>query len=154
MNKNSRWLETLVGLFVIAGFAALVVLVFRVSNFSQFTAAQTYHIVAAFENVSGLKVRSAVSMAGVTIGRVRAIRIDPQTFEALVSMDIDAQYNNIPVDSSFAIYTAGLLGEKYVGVEPGGAPEYLAEGSRVNLTQSSVVLEKLISQFLFSKAEE
>ncbi len=151
---NSRGLELAVGLFVIAGIFSLVALVFKVSNFSDFYYDSSYTITASFENVSGLKVRSAVSMAGVNIGRVSDIRIDPETFEAIVSMNIDSRYRNIPLDSSFAIYTAGLLGEKYIGVEPGGAPEYLEQGSHINLTQSSIVLEKLISQFLFSKSEE
>ncbi len=90
----------------------------------------------------------------MNIGRVSDITIDAETFEAIVSMEIDSKYNEIPEDSSVAVFTAGLLGEKYIGIDAGGAPDYLQENSRVNLTQSSIVLEKLISQFLFSKAEE
>jgi len=151
---NSRWLETSVGLFIIAGIFTMVGLVFKVSNFSEYYYDKTYTISAAFDNVSGLKRRSAVSIAGVNIGRVKDITIDPETFEAVVIMEIDSQYNEIPEDSSVAVYTAGLLGEKYIGIEAGGAPDFFQQDSQVNLTQSAVVLEKLISQFLFSKSEE
>jgi len=89
----------------------------------------------------------------VTVGRVKQIDVDPVTFEAVVQMNIDGKYNEIPVDSSAGIYTAGLLGEKYVGIEPGGAPDFLKENSEIRLTQSSIVLEKLISQFLFSQSD-
>ena len=151
---NSRWLEITVGLFIVAGIMTMIGLVFKVSNFSDYYYDKTYSVSAAFDNVSGLKKRSAVSLAGVNIGRVSDITIDAETFEAIVTMEIDTKYNEIPEDSSVAIYTAGLLGEKYIGIDAGGAPDYLQDNSRVNLTQSSIVLEKLISQFLFSKAEE
>ncbi|MFK5895253.1 MAG: outer membrane lipid asymmetry maintenance protein MlaD [Pseudomonadota bacterium] len=151
---NSRWIEMTVGLFIVIGIMAMVGLVFKVSNFSDYYYDKTYTISAAFDNVSGLKKRSAVSIAGVTIGRVSDIIIDSETFEAVVMMEIDSKYNQIPEDSSVAVYTAGLLGEKYLGIDAGGAPDYLQENSQINLTQSSIVLEKLISQFLFSKAEE
>jgi len=151
--SNSKWIETSVGLFVILGIFTLIGLVFKVSNFSDYYYDKTYTINAAFENVSGLKVRSAVSLAGVNIGRVSQINIDPETFEAIVSMAIDSNYDQIPVDSSFSIFTAGLLGEKYVGIEVGGAPDFLEPNGSVSLTQSSLVLEKLISQFLFNKSE-
>ncbi|HGY11962.1 MAG TPA: outer membrane lipid asymmetry maintenance protein MlaD, partial [Desulfobacterales bacterium] len=111
-------------------------------------------ITANFDNVSGLKERSAVSIAGVTVGRVTSIFVDPISYEAVVEMKIDARFNDVPVDSSVGIYTAGLLGEKYVGIEPGGAPDVLEEGSVIRLTQSSIVLEKLISQFLFSQSDK
>ena len=154
MNKmtNSRWLEISVGLFIVVGILAMVSLVLKTSNFSNYYYDKTYTVSAAFDNVSGLKKRSAVSIGGVNIGRVSEITIDKKTFEAVVSMEIDSQYNQIPEDSSIAVYTAGLLGEKYIGIEIGGAPDFLQQGSRANLTQSSIVLEKLISQFLFSKA--
>ncbi len=151
---NSRWLETAVGVFIVVGILTMVGLVFKVSNFSDYYYDKTYTVSAAFDNVSGLKKRSAVSIAGVNIGRVSDIIIDPETFEAIVVMEIDSKYNQIPEDSSVAIYTAGLLGEKYIGIDAGGAPEYLQQNSQVILTQSSIVLEKLISQFLFSKSEE
>ena len=151
---NSRWLETSVGLFIIAGIFTMIGLVFKVSNFSEYYYDKTYTITASFDNVSGLKRRSAVSIAGVNIGRVKEIKIDPETFEAVVVLEIDSQYNEIPEDSSVSVFTAGLLGEKYIGIEAGGAPDFFQQGSTVNLTQSAVVLEKLISQFLFSKSEE
>jgi len=151
---NSRWLETSVGLFIIGGIFTMVALVFKVSNFSEYYYDKTYTITAAFDNVSGLKRRSAVSMAGVNIGRVKDIAIDKETFEAVVTIEIDSQYSEIPEDSSVAVYTAGLLGEKYIGIEAGGAPDFFQQGSQVNITQSAVVLEKLISQFLFSKSDD
>lgn len=150
--STTRALEIAVGFFVAAGIAALLVLAVNVSNVSSFQSGSQYTVKANFDNISGLKERSAVTIAGVTVGRVKQIEVDPVTFEAVVAMNIDDKYNEIPVDSSAGIYTAGLLGEKYVGIEPGGAPDFLAENSEIRLTQSSIVLEKLISQFLFSQS--
>ena len=152
--SNTRTVEILVGVFVSLGIAALLTLAVNVSNVSGFTRGEQYTIKANFDNVSGLKERSAVSIAGVTVGRVSSIVVDPITFEAVVSMNIDGRFNEVPVDSSAGIYTAGLLGEKYVGIGPGGAPDYLEEGGEIRLTQSSIVLEKLISQFLFSQTDK
>ncbi len=152
--SNSRILEISVGIFVAMGIAALLVLAVNVSNVSGFSAGKYYSITANFDNVSGLKERSAVSIAGVTVGRVTSIFVDPVSYEAVVEMKIDARFNDVPVDSSVGIYTAGLLGEKYVGIEPGGAPDVLEEGSVIRLTQSSIILEKLISQFLFSQSDK
>ncbi len=152
--SNTRTVEILVGIFVSLGIAALLTLAVNVSNVSGFTRGEQYTITANFDNVSGLKQRSAVSIAGVTVGRVSSIVVDPITFEAVVSMNIDGRFNEVPVDSSAGIYTAGLLGEKYVGIGPGGAPDYLEEGGEIRLTQSSIVLEKLISQFLFSQTDK
>lgn len=151
--SNSRILEISVGIFVAAGIAALLVLAVNVSNVGGFNAGKQYTVTANFDNISGLKARSAVAIAGVTVGRVVSVTVDPVTFEAVVKMTIDANFNEVPVDSSVGIYTAGLLGEKYVGIEPGGAPDFLEEGSVIRLTQSSIVLEKLISQFLFSQSD-
>ena len=151
--SNSRTLEISVGFFVALGIAALLILAVNVSNVSSFSSGKRYTVTANFDNVSGLKERSAVTIAGVNVGRVTSIIVDPVTFEAVVEMNIDADFNEIPVDSSAGIYTAGLLGEKYVGIGPGGAPDYLEEGSEIRLTQSSIVLEKLISQFLFSQGD-
>lgn len=150
--SNTRALEISVGVFVALGIAALLVLAINVSNVSSFSAGKKYTVSANFDNISGLKERSAVTIAGVTVGRVDRIIVDPVTFEAVVEMKIDADFNEIPVDSSAGIYTAGLLGEKYVGIGPGGAPDYLEDGSEIRLTQSSIVLEKLISQFLFNQS--
>ncbi len=152
--SNSRILEISVGIFVAMGIAALLVLAVNVSNVNAFGTGNHYSITANFDNVSGLKERSAVSIAGVTVGRVTSIFVDPISYEAVVEMKIDARFNDVPVDSSVGIYTAGLLGEKYVGIEPGGAPDVLEEGSVIRLTQSSIVLEKLISQFLFSQSDK
>jgi len=152
--SNTRTLEIAVGIFVSVGIAALLVLAINVSNVSSFSTGQQYAVTANFDNVSGLKERSAVMIAGVTVGRVSNIIVDPVTFEAVVEMNINGSFNEVPVDSSAGIYTAGLLGEKYVGIGPGGAPDYLEEGSEIRLTQSSIVLEKLISQFLFSNSDK
>lgn len=150
--SSLRILEVSVGIFVAVGIAALLVLAVNVSNVSGFSTGSQYNITANFDNVSGLKERSAVSIAGVTVGRVTSIVVDPETYEAVVEMTIDARFDDVPVDSSVGIYTAGLLGEKYIGIDPGGAPDVLEEGSVIRLTQSSIVLEKLISQFLFSQS--
>lgn len=150
--SNTRVLEISVGVFVALGIAALLVLAINVSSIGSFNSNKQFTISARFDNVSGLKKRSAVSMAGVTIGRVVNINVDPITFEAVVKMTLEERFNEIPVDSSVGIYTAGLLGEKYVGIEPGGELDYLKEGSVVHLTQSSIILENLISQYLFSQS--
>ena len=147
----SRTLEVLVGVFITAGIAALSVLAFNVSNIQGLGAGGYYTVTASFTNVSGLKERSAVTIAGVPIGRVKSIIVDPESFEAVVTMTIEERFNEIPLDSDAGIYTSGLLGEKYIGISNGGAPDYLEEGSEIRLTQSSLVLEKLISQFLFSQ---
>ncbi len=150
--STTRAIEISVGIFVAAGIAALLVLAVNVSNVSTFHSGSQYTVKANFDNISGLKERSAVTIAGVTVGRVKLIEVDPVTFEAVVHMNIDGKYNEIPLDSSAGIYTAGLLGEKYVGIEPGGAQDFLKENSEIRLTQSSIVLEKLISQFLFNQS--
>lgn len=152
--SNSRILEISVGIFVAAGIAALLVLAVNVSNVGGFSSGKQYTITANFDNISGLKRRSSVAIAGVNVGRVINISVDPVTFEAVVEMTLDSSFNEVPVDSSAGIYTAGLLGEKYIGIEPGGAPDFLEDGSVIRLTQSSIVLEKLISQFLFSQSDK
>lgn len=151
---HSRTVEIWVGLFVAAGMAALFMLAMQVSNLTVVSDDEGYNVTARFENISGLKVRSPVTMAGVRLGRVTDISFDPQTFEAVVTMHINGQYNQLPADTSASIFTAGLLGEQYVGLEPGGDIEVLDEGSEIVLTQSALVLEQLIGQFLFSKASE
>ncbi len=151
---TTKLIEIAVGIFVAIGIAALTILAFNVSNVNALGGGKTFTITANFDNISGLKERSSVAIAGVNIGRVSNITVDPETFEAVVEMKIDNRFNELPLDSSAGIYTAGLLGEKYVGIEPGGAPDYLQENSEIRLTQSSVVLEKLIGQFLFSKSED
>jgi phospholipid/cholesterol/gamma-HCH transport system substrate-binding protein len=151
---NTRGLEITVGAFMAAGLVALFFLAMQVSNLASITASEGYEVKARFDNIGGLKVRSPVSMAGVRIGRVVDIGYDQENFEAVVTMSIDPAYSQIPDDSIAKIYTSGLLGEQYVGLDPGGSLENLKAGSEVMMTQSALVLEEIIGQFLFSKAEE
>jgi phospholipid/cholesterol/gamma-HCH transport system substrate-binding protein len=152
--QHSSTQDTLVGLFVAAGIAGLFFLALQVSNLSSFTEQKGYTITARFENSGGLKVKSPVSAAGVKIGQVSGISFDPKTYESVVKMRINAQYNSIPEDTTASIFTAGLLGEQYVNLEPGGSNEYLKEDGKIEITQSAIILEKAIGQFLFKSAEE
>ncbi|MDT8406952.1 MAG: outer membrane lipid asymmetry maintenance protein MlaD [Methylococcales bacterium] len=147
--------DTLVGLFVAISIVALFFLSLRVSNLDAYaTGGDTYTLIAKFANSGGLKAKSAVSIAGVRIGRIESIHIDPDSFEAVVTMAINRRYNNLPEDTSASVFTAGLLGEQYISLEPGGMPDILKDGDQIELTQSAMVLEQLIGKFLFSKAEE
>ena len=141
------------GAFVTAGFVALLVLALKVGNLGAERATQTYRVEARFENIGGLKVRGPVRSAGVLVGRVADIRFDNDKFQAQVTLALDSRYN-WPKDTSASILTSGLLGETYVGLEAGGDDKKLVAGDRIQITQSAVVLEKLISQLLFSKAQE
>lgn len=149
-----KTLELWVGLFVAVGILALAMLAFKVGNLTTADVMNGYQVRASFDNIGGLKVKSAVTMAGVRVGRVSDITFDNENYRAVVTMDVDGRYDRIPSDSSAAILTSGLLGEQYIGLEPGGSDEYLKAGDRLMTTQSAVVLEKLIGQFLFSKAAE
>lgn len=150
---NSRTLEIGVGLFVAAGLAALFMLAMQVSNLASLGGdADSYSVTAGFENIGGLKVRSPVTVSGVRVGRVAAIDYDTAAYEAVVTLSIDAAYNDFPEDTSASIFTAGLLGEQYIALDPGGAMENLGEGSRIQLTQSALVMEQIIGQFLYSMA--
>jgi phospholipid/cholesterol/gamma-HCH transport system substrate-binding protein len=149
---NRKTLELWVGLFVAAGLIALAMLAFKVGNLTTADVVDGYRIKARFDNIGGLKVKAAVTMGGVRIGRVSEVSFDNQKYQAIVTLDIDGRYKQIPKDSSASILTAGLLGEQYIGIEPGGDEEYLKTGDTIKLTQSALVLEKLISQFLFSQA--
>lgn len=142
-----------VGVFVALGFAALLGLAMKVGNLTTSNISQTYLVTANFENIGGLKPRAPVKSAGVVVGRVNDIVFDPKTYEAVVSLNIDTRYN-FPKDTFANIYTAGLLGEQYVGLEAGGDETSLKDGDKITQTQDAVVLEKLISQFLYSKATE
>ena len=142
-----------VGVFVAAGFAGLLFLALKVGNLATFSTNQTYQIEAKFANIGGLKVRGPVKSAGVVVGRVANIRFDTESYEAIVSMTIDVNYQ-FPRDTTAKILTSGILGEQYVGLEAGGDGVMLKQGDRIRLTQSAVVLENLISQFLFNKAAE
>lgn len=141
------------GAFVAAGFAALLVLAFKVGNLGAERAAKTYRVEVRFDNIGGLKVRGPVRSAGVLVGRVEEIHFDNERFQAAVSLALDKRYT-FPKDTGAAILTSGLLGETYVGLEAGGEDKKLADGDRIQIAQSAVVLEKLIGQFLFSKAQD
>ena len=146
-------IDVWVGIFVAAGFAGLLFLALKVGNLASFSTAPTYQVQAKFANIGGLKKRAAIKSAGVVVGRVSDVRFDNESFEAIVTFDVDAHYR-FPRDTSAKILTSGLLGEQYVGLEAGGDGVMLKSGDRLRLTQSAVVLENLISQFLFSKASE
>lgn len=150
----SRTVEILVGLFVAIGLVALFFLSMQVSNLADSGNDGGYEVFARFENIGSLKVRSPVTMAGVRIGRVTGIEFDKENYEAIVTMTIQSKFDTLPLDSSASIFTAGLLGEQYIGLEPGAEETYLTQGGEVTLTQSSLVLEQIIGQFLFSKASE
>ena len=146
-------LDLWVGLFVVAGLGALTILALKVGNMGSFGGTETYQISASFTNIGGLKPRAAVKSSGVVVGRVAAITFDNDKFMAKVIMNIETRYK-FPKDSSASVLTAGLLGEQYSGIEGGGEDAMLANGDALKLTQSAVVLEKLISQFMFDKAAE
>ncbi|MBL3528734.1 MAG: outer membrane lipid asymmetry maintenance protein MlaD [gamma proteobacterium endosymbiont of Lamellibrachia anaximandri] len=149
-----RQVEIAVGAFMAAGLIALFFLAMQVSNLSAFTTGEGYEVTARFDNIGGLKVRSPVAMAGVRLGRVVGIRYDQESYEALVTLRIESQYDQIPDDTFAKIYTSGLLGEQYIGLDPGGSEDMLADGGEITMTQSALVLEEIVGQFLFSKAEE
>lgn len=151
---SRKSLELWVGLFVAAGIMALAMLAFKVGNLTTSDVLDGYKVTAHFDNVGGLKVKAAVTMAGVRIGRVSAIAFDADRYQAVVTMDIDGRYKNIPADSTANILTSGLLGDQYIGVEPGGDETYLKEGDNILRTQSALVLEKLVGQVIFNKAGE
>lgn len=151
---NTRTLELMVGLFVAAGIAALFMLAMSASNLSTYGGDEGYTVKARFDNIGGLKARSPVSAGGVRIGRVTEIGYDMNGYEAWVTMAIDPQYDAFPIDTSASILTSGLLGEQYVGLEPGAEEEYLTSGSVITLTQSALVLEQIIGQFLYSQGDE
>ena len=146
-------LDLWVGIFVTAGVAALFVLALKVGNASSVSVSEGYRIVAEFDNIGGLKVRAPVKSAGVVVGRVEGISLDTRTFRANVALRIDKRYP-FPRDSSASILTAGLLGEQYVGMDGGGEDQNLKDGDRLKITQSAIVLEKVIGQFLYGKAAE
>ncbi len=142
-----------VGIFVALGVAALLGLAMKVGNLTGGNIGDTYTVDAAFENIGGLKIRAPVKSAGVVVGRVGNIIFDTQTFEAIVSLNLDKRYD-FPADTFASIYTAGLLGEQYIGLEAGGEEVSLKNGDKIIQTQDAVVLEKMISQFLYNKASE
>ncbi|MEI7445227.1 MAG: outer membrane lipid asymmetry maintenance protein MlaD [Burkholderiales bacterium] len=151
--KSRRAIDILVGGFVLLGLAALLFLALKAGNLGSFSTGPTYDTKAKFDNIGGLKVRAPVKSAGVVVGRVASIAFDDQTYQAVVTLSLDQRFR-FPKDSSAKILTSGLLGEQYIGLEPGGDDKMLAGGDTIRMTQSAIVLENLIGQFLFSKAAE
>jgi len=152
--QSSRTIEIWVGIFFAVGLAALFMLSMKVSHLGDLFADNGYTIKASFQNIGGLKVKSPVKMGGVRIGRVSSIRYDDEYYQAIVTIDIENQYQKIPTDTGASIYTAGLLGEQYIGLDAGGEEEYFTDGDELDagLTQSAVILEQLIGQFLYNTA--
>ncbi|MCL2876070.1 MAG: outer membrane lipid asymmetry maintenance protein MlaD [Betaproteobacteria bacterium] len=146
-------LDLWVGLFVALGFAALVFLAVKVGSYSDVSRGSTYSVKAAFDNIGNLKVRAPVKSAGVVVGRVGSIKLDQEVYRAIVQLDINDTFS-FPADTGASILTSGVLGEQYIGLDPGGDEENLKNGDTLQITQSAVVLEKLISQFMFNKAAE
>ena len=151
MAMQRKSMDALVGCFVLAGILALAFLAVRASSSASAAIRGDYELTANFDNIGGLKTRAAVRSAGVVVGRVTDITLDPQTYQAHVTMQMDSRFH-FPKDSSLKIMTAGLLGEQYLGMEPGADTEDLEDGGKVEMTQSAIVLENLISQFLYGQA--
>jgi phospholipid/cholesterol/gamma-HCH transport system substrate-binding protein len=151
MNRST--VDLWVGIFVAIGFGAILFLALKVGNLLTLDRSPGYRLEASFENIGGLKLRAPVKAAGVVVGRVASVQLDPKTYEAVVTMRIDRQYQ-FSKDTIAAINTSGLLGEVYISLDAGGDPQMLKDGDRITHTQSAVVIEKLISQFLFNKASE
>ncbi|MBC3957038.1 phospholipid/cholesterol/gamma-HCH transport system substrate-binding protein [Pseudomonas asturiensis] len=147
---QNRAIETGVGLFLLAGILALLLLALRVSGLSTSATNDSYKLYAYFDNIAGLTVRAKVSMAGVTIGKVTAIDLDRDSFTGRVTLEIQKKVDNLPADSTASILTAGLLGEKYIGLSVGGDEALLKDGATIHDTQSSLVLEDLIGKFLLN----
>lgn len=146
---SQRTVETLVGLFLLAALTALLVLAFKVSGLTSFFKTQGYTVSAVFDDIGQLKVRAPVKISGVSVGEVSAIRLDPQSYRAVVSIKINSHVKDIPDDSSVAILTAGLLGDNYIALTPMYSKTFLKQGSEIQETHSAMILEKLIGQFLF-----
>jgi len=151
MNLNRSALDLWVGVFVAVGIAAILFLALKVGNLVNFGSVPGYRLEAHFDNIGGLKARAPVKAAGVVVGRVESIKLDPTSYQAVVTLRIDQGYQ-FTKDTIASILTSGLLGDVYIGLDPGGDPQMLADGGKVGKTQSGIVLEKLIGQFLFDKA--
>ncbi|MFP4648421.1 MAG: outer membrane lipid asymmetry maintenance protein MlaD [Halorhodospira sp.] len=151
---SQRLVEIWVGVFVAVGLGALLVLALQVSGLTELRQEPGYRVTAKFDNIGSLREKAPVSMAGVRVGRVESTGLDPKTHQATVRMRIDKRFDSIPADSTAAIYTAGLLGEQYIGLEPGWEDEALGDGDQIQDTQSAVVLERIIGQFITSMQED
>ena len=150
---HRKTIDVWVGLFVLLGLAALLFLAFQAGNLKSMSFGQTYSVSGRFDNIGGLKPQAPVKSAGVVVGRVGDIKFDDKTYQALVTLQLEAGYK-FPKDSSLKILTAGLLGEQYIGIEAGGDTNNLVNGDRITRTQSAAVLEDLINRFIYSKAAE
>ena len=153
----NRKVEVLVGLFVLAGFSAFLILVFKVANIDMASGSNTYNLYATFSNIGGLKVRSPIKVGGVVVGRVTNVHLDPVKLEPIVTLTIDKKFNHFPETSSVAILTSGLLGEQFLGLTPGFEDEdisILTNGDKIEDTHGALVLEDLIGQFLYSLSKD
>jgi phospholipid/cholesterol/gamma-HCH transport system substrate-binding protein len=153
--QHSKTQDTLVGLFVATGIAALFYMALQISNLGSYSSDDTYTVIANFQNSGGLKIKSPVSIAGVRIGRVSSITLDKETHESVVEMQIESKYNNLPDDSGASIYTAGLLGEQYISIDPGPgiSGDFLKNKSKIDNVSSAIILEEMIGKFMLNKAE-
>lgn len=153
--QHSKTQDTLVGLFVACGIAALFYMALQISNLGSYNSGDTFTVIARFQNSGGLKVKSPVSVAGVRIGRVSSITLDHESHESVVEMRIEAKYDNLPDDSGASIYTAGLLGEKYISIDPGPdlSGAFLKDKSKIDNVSSAIILEEMIGKFFLNKAE-
>lgn len=152
--QQTRSIEMGTGLFVLLGMAALFFLTTQTTGSGNFSGSDTYEVTARFDNVGSLKNRAPVRMSGVTIGRVTSVRFDPVTLVAEVKLEIESQYDRIPEDSDAGILTAGLLGSQYIGLQAGGSDLSLQDGSEIEFTQSAIIIENLISKYLFNKGSD
>ena len=152
--RSRHTVELTAGLFMLLGLAALLFLAFEATDVGSYSAGKAYQVKARFTNIGDLKPRAPVAMAGVTIGDVKSITLDPVTYEAEVVLNIDAKYSELPTDTSAGIYTKGILGDKYIALEPGGSPDMLQDGDQLFITNSAVILEKLVSKYLFNSEDD
>ncbi|WP_421620888.1 outer membrane lipid asymmetry maintenance protein MlaD [Alkalilimnicola ehrlichii] len=152
--QSTRTMELWVGVFVALGLGAMFLLALEVSGLAEFRERPSYEVTAYFDNVGGLREKAPVNMAGVRVGQVKAIELDAQSYRARVVLGLDSRFDRIPADSTAAIYTSGLLGEQYVSLDPGWEEDYLAAGDQITSTQSAVVLERILGQFLYSLGDD
>ncbi len=149
MRPNYK-VELASGTFLLLGIAALVWLAMRATDYGQEIGKDTYRISARFSNVADLRVKAPVKIGGVTVGMVESIVLDPVMFEAVVNMNIASRFNEIPSDTGASVFTSGVLGDRYIGLEPGGAPDVLVDGDELFITQSALILEQIIGKYLFN----
>ncbi len=149
MRPNYK-VELASGIFLLLGIAALVWLAMRATDYGQEIGKDTYRISARFSNVADLRVKAPVKIGGVTVGMVESIVLDPVMFEAVVNMNIASRFNEIPSDTGASVFTSGVLGDRYIGLEPGGAPDVLVDGDELFITQSALILEQIIGKYLFN----